>query len=57
MQNEENGELAVPMYPLTYVKSIKRRIQTVFLSPNSYGGHNLWFIFSIKIALNLAVTV
>ena len=37
MQNGANGELAVPMYALTYVKPIKRRIQTLF----SYQKHLL----------------
>jgi len=27
------GELAVPMYPLTYVKPAKRRIQSAFFIP------------------------
>jgi len=37
MQNGANGELAVPMYALTYVKPIKRIIQTLF----SYQKHLL----------------
>ncbi|WP_288112841.1 hypothetical protein, partial [Xylanibacter rodentium] len=31
----ENGELAVPKHPLTYLKSVKRRIQAALFVPKT----------------------